>query len=191
MNPFCAARIPQDCRALVMVGVILGSGFAGLLVLFIAGEILSDPGGGLGLAMVAAWLCLPLVLSILALWRPRIASPVLMAVVALVLLASLATIPLATQVWEFEDSHGPINLLLLIGALIPLVVLGRAMPWEAGWLIVTTIAGFVTLQAISLGLVGQWSVTLVFIVLMPPFIAAAVLFVIAGRRARSDAKARS
>ena len=186
MNPFCDERIPADARALVIVGVVIGAAFAGLLVLFVGGEILSDPGGGLGLAIVVAWLALPLLLSILALWRPRVACPVLVAVVGLVLLASLATIPLAAPVWEFEDMHGPINLLVLIGALIPLIVLGRSMPWEAGWLLIATIAGSLLLQGVSLGLVGQWSVIIVFAVLMPPFIAAAVLFVLAGWRARRD-----
>ena len=60
------------------------------------------------------------------------------------------------------------------------------MPWEAGWLLIVTIAGSLLLQGISLGLVGQWSVVLVFAVLMPPFIAAAVLFVLAAWRARRD-----
>ena len=188
MNPFVAARVPPSARTLVMLGVILGTAFAGMLVLFIGGEMLADPGGVQGLLFVAAWLLLPAVLSILAVVRPDLASPVLVVTSALVVLASLATIPWARAVWEFEDTHGPINLVLIIGALIPLVALGRALPERAGWLMIATMVGFVLGQVLSLGLVGEWSVILVFVVLLPPFVAAAVLFVLAGRRAR-DASA--
>ena len=58
------------------------------------------------------------------------------------------------------------------------------MPARAGWLMLVAIVGFVGFQSISLLLVGQWSVILVFAVLMPPFVAAAVLFVIAGVKSR-------
>ena len=116
--------------------------------------------------------------------RPQLAYPILVVVVALVLLASIAAIPLAGPVWEFEDTHGPINLLVIIGALIPFVALGRAMPARAGWLMVVLIAGFVILQSVSLLLAGQWSVILVFVVLMAPFGAVAALFVIGGAKAK-------
>jgi hypothetical protein len=186
LNPFVDDDIPQDAQSLVLLGTLLGVMFSGMLVLFIAGEMLSDPGGVQGLLMVMAWLALPAALSILALVRPRVACPILTIVVAVVLLASLLTIPFAQAVWEFEDSHGPINLVVLIGVLIPLVFLGRAMPGQAGWLMIAVIAGSVTLQAISLGLAGQWSVILVFGVLMPPFIAVAIVLVLADARARRD-----
>lgn len=172
MNPFVDDEVPQGGRVFVMLRVLLGAVFSGMLVLFVGGEILSDPGGTQGALMVVAWLALPLLLSILAL------------VVALVLLASIAAIPLAGPVWEFEDTHGPINLLVIIGALIPFVALGRAMPAPAGWLLVALIAGFVILQSVSLLLVGQWSVVLVFVVLMAPFVAVAVLFVIGGMKSK-------
>ena len=68
--------------------------------------------------------------------------------------------------------------------LIPLIALGRAMPGRAGVLMIALIAGFVAFQSISLLLVGQWSVVLVFAVLMPPFLAVAILFVVAGVKAR-------
>ena len=59
------------------------------------------------------------------------------------------------------------------------------MPARAGWLMVVMIAGFVAFQSISLLLAGQWSVILVFAVLMPPFLAVAILFVIAGVKSRA------
>lgn len=184
MNPFVADEIPQSAQTLVLLGTLLGAIFGGLLVLFVAGEILGDPGGTRGMLMVTAWLAAPALLSVLAILRPGAAYPILVVVVGLVLLVSLAAIPMAGAVWEFEDTHGPINLLVIVGALIPLVALGRSMPGRAGMLMLILIAGFVGFQSISLLLVGQWSVILVFGVLMPPFAAVAVLFAIAGVKAR-------
>lgn len=186
MSVLVDARIPASARVLVTLGVILGAVFAAMLVFFIGGEMLADPGGVQGLLFVCAWLVLPAALSILALVQPGVASTVLTVTSALVVLASLVAIPLAREVWEFEDTHGPINLVVLIGALIPLVALGRARPERAGWLLIATIAGSVILQGISLGLVGEWSVIPVFVVVTAPFIAVAVLFVIGGARARRD-----
>ena len=185
VNPFVADEIPQGAQTLVLLGTVLGAIFSGLLVLFVAGEILSDPGGTQGILMVTAWLAAPALLSVLALLRPGAAYPILVVVVGLVLLVSLAAIPMTGAVWEFEELHGPINLLVIVGALIPLVAFGRAMPGRAGMLMLTLIVGFVAFQSISLLLVGQWSVILVFGILMPPYAAVAVLFVIAGVKARS------
>lgn len=184
MNPFVADRIPQSARIYVLLGTVLGAIFSGMLVLFVAGEILGDPGGTQGIVMVTAWLAAPALLSILAIVRPSAAYPILAVVVGLVLLVSIVAIPLANAVWEFEETHGPINLLVIIGALIPPVALGRTMPGCAGMLMLILIVGFVAFQAISLLLVGQWSVILVFAILMPPFAAVAVLFVIAGVKIR-------
>jgi len=170
VNPFVDDDVPQGAQVFVMLGVLLGAIFGGALVLFVGGEILSDPGGVQGALMVVAWLALPLLLSIVALVRPPLAYRILVVVVALVLLASIAAIPLAEPIWEFEDTHGPINLLVIIGALIPFVVV--------------LIAGFVILQSVSLLLIGQWSVVLVFVVLMAPFVAVAVLFVIGGMKSK-------
>lgn len=183
MNPLVADEVPAPAHVFVLLGTLLGAAFGGLLVLFIAGEIVSDPGGIQGIVLVAAWLALPVLLSVLALVRPGAANPILVVVVGLVLVASLAAIPLADIVWEFEDTHGPINLLVIVGALIPLVALGRARPATAGRLMIVLIGGFVVFQSISLLLVGQWSVVLVFAVLMLPFIAVAILFVVAGVKA--------
>lgn len=184
MNPLVADDVPAQAQVFVLLGTLLGAVFSGLLTLFVAGEILSDPGGMQGVVIVGAWLALPVLLSILALLRPGAAYPVLVVIVGLVILASAATIPLAEAAWEFEDTHGPITLVVIIGALIPLIALGRAMPGRAGWLIVVVIAGFVAFQVISLLIVGQWSVVLVFAVLMSPFLAVAILFVIAGVKSR-------
>ena len=180
MNPLVGPQVAPAARVFVILGVTLGAAFSAMLVLFVSGEILTDPGGLVGLGLVLAWLVLPVLLSALALLTPHAAYPVLVVMVAVVVLASLATIPWAGPVWEFEDTHGPINLMVLIAALIPLVALGRSMPRHAGWLMIALMVGSIAFQAVSLLLADQWSVILVFAVLMVPFIAVAVLFVIAG-----------
>ena len=153
------------------------------MILFMSGEILTDPGGVTGLLAVLAWLAVPAVLTILAILRPAAAYPILVATVGLVLLAAAVSIPLARQVWEFEDTHGPINLMILLGALVPLVALGKAMPARAGWLMIMTIVGSLLLQGISLLIAGQASVIVVFFVLMPPFLISAALLIASAREA--------
>lgn len=176
-------------KGLQMAGLILGAAFSSMLILFMSGEILTDPGGATGLLLVLAWLTVPVALTILALLRPAAAYPILVGMVGLVLLAAAASIPLALQTWEFEDTHGPINLMILLGALVPLVALGRAMPTRAGWLMIITIVGSLVLQGISLLIAGQPSVIVLFFALMPPFLIAAVLFIASERGARPAATA--
>lgn len=166
---------------LVLIGLVFGAVVSAMIVLFIGGEILSDPGGAQGALLVGAWLIAPVILAILAIAVPRMAFPILVGVVALVIAAGVVSIPLARAVWDFEDTHGPISLMVLLAALMPLIALGWHMPTRAGRLMVILMAVSVALQAISLGIVGQWSVLLVFGVLMPPFIIVAVLYIIGGR----------
>jgi len=146
MNPFVADEVPQRAHVLVTLGVICGAAFSALIVLFIGGEILADPGGLVGLGLVLAWLAVPALLCALALVRPQAAYPALVVMVALVLIA----------------------------ALIPLVALGRSMPARAGWPMIITTAGSVAFLSVSLLLVGQWSFIFVFAVLMAPYAAVAI-----------------
>ena len=88
-------------KGLQVAGLVLGAAVSGLLILFMSGEILTDPGGVTGLLAVLAWLAVPAVLTILAILRPAAAYPILVATVGLVLLAAAVSIPLARQVWEF------------------------------------------------------------------------------------------
>ena len=171
---------------MVAAGLILGAVVSGMFVLFIAGEALSDPGGWMGAGIVAAWLVPPLALSVLAVVRPRAAHPLLVIIVWIVVAASVASIFRARMVWEFEDTHGPVNLLVQIAVLIPLVALGRAMPLEAGRLMAIALIGPLLFQAISLGVVGQWSVILVLVVVAVPFGIVALLLILGGRLGSVD-----
>ncbi|MGI9196590.1 MAG: hypothetical protein ACR2KE_03920 [Candidatus Nanopelagicales bacterium] len=184
--PLVGVDVPAAGRSMVAAGLILGVVVSGMFVLFIAGEILSDPGGWTGLAWVAAWLLPPLALSVLAVVRPRIAHPLLVVIVWILVAASVASIFRARIVWEFEDTHGPVNLLVQIAVLIPLVALGRAMPREAGRLMAIALIGPLVFQAISLVVVGQWSVVLVLVVVAVPFGIVALLLILGGRQASVD-----
>ena len=46
-------------RPLQIIGITLGAAISGMLILFIGGEMLTDPGGIKGLLMVIGWLALP------------------------------------------------------------------------------------------------------------------------------------
>ena len=163
-----------------LVGFLIGSGFIGLIVLFVAGSALSDPGGWRGVALTATWL-LPLAgLSWLALVRPTGAVGVL---------TVLTLLPLGFGVWNlvdhdgvrgWEDSHGPVSLVLLVTLAAGLVVLGYARPMVAGVLLLVA-----TLVPAVLGVVGAGDDRLRELsinVVVAPLVATGVLYVVAGTR---------
>jgi hypothetical protein len=47
---------PVTPDAVALVGFLLGSGFVGLVVLFVTGAALTDPGGWRSIGLTAAWL---------------------------------------------------------------------------------------------------------------------------------------
>ena len=173
--------LAPDARALVTIALILGVLVSVALVLFIGGEMLSDPGGWQGVGWLAAWLVPSLGLAVFALLAPRIAYPVLVIAVGVVIAAAFGSMFLADAVWAFEDTHGPVNLIVQIGLLMPLVALGRAMPRQAGWLIVLAIAAPLAFQSIGLLIVGQWSVIIVLAIVALPYSIVAFLLIVGGR----------
>ena len=173
--------LAPDARALVTIALILGALVSVALVLFIGGEMLSDPGGWQSVGWLAAWLVPSLGLAVFALLAPRIAYPVLVIAVGVVIAAAFGSMYAADAVWAFEDTHGPLSLLVEIGIVIPVVALGRAMPRQAGWLLVLAIAAPLLLQAIRFGIVGQWSVIPVLVIVALPYGLVAFLYVLGGR----------
>lgn len=163
--------------AALAVGVIVVAG----LVFFIGGEILADPGGWIGLGWVIAWLAPPLALSLLALLRPRWGYIGEATVIALLVVASLATWIAPDAFYEFEDTHGPVFMLALIAVLIPGVALGRSMPLQAGWLMVVAIVVPLITQSASLLMAGEPTVIMVLVVICSPFAVVAVLFILGDR----------
>ncbi|HET9997486.1 MAG TPA: hypothetical protein VFQ17_08235 [Nocardioides sp.] len=171
---------PTDPDPIRLVGFLLGSGFVGLVVLFVSGAALTDPGGWRGVGLTVAWL-LPLVgLSSLALLHPRSAIPVL---------AVLTLLPVGFGAWNvmdhdsvrgWEDSHGPVSLVLLVGVAAGLVVLGLSRPGVAGMLLLIA-----TLVPTVLGMVGaggDWPHELSINLVAAPLVATGVLFVVAAKR---------
>lgn len=182
MSPWpVMSGVSAPAKPYLITGLAVGALFSAAIALFIGGEILSDPGGVQGAGVVALWLGLPLGLAVIALVAPRAAFPVLCVLVAALAASALVGIFFARQVWEFEDSHGPVTLMALIGVLIPLVALGVSMPWRAGLLMAVAIAGSVVLESISLLIVAQPSVIAVFVVVMAPYAVSAAFYLIAGR----------
>lgn len=178
---FIDPRVAPAARPWVTAALALGAIVSAGWVLLIAGEILSDPGGWLGAGWTAAWLVPSLGLTVVALVWPRIAYPVLVIVTGIVIAAAFGAMFRADALWQFEDTHGPVSLLVQIGLLIPIAALGRAMPLRAGWLLVLAIAAPLGLQAIRLLIVGQWSVILVLLIVAVPYAVVAGLLIAGGR----------
>jgi hypothetical protein len=178
----CGTQDTQTQVALA-VGVLP----AAMLTLFISAEILTDPGGSRGLGLVALWVLPMLALSALALMRPGFAAPVMTALVGVWVAASLVTVVFATAWAQYEDTHGPIGLIVLLGLCVPLVLLGRARARRAGVLLLIAV-----LTPIICGIVAMlvtWTVGggIVLIVIGGPFVASGVLLVLAGRGERTSA----
>lgn len=98
--------------------------FALFAVPFIAGEILTDPGGWRGGGLVAAWLVPMLVLSALAWYRPGWSVVILSAATAGVVAMSV-WYAMGVEPWRsYEESTGPVRAIAGFALTVPLVVLG-------------------------------------------------------------------
>ena len=127
-------------RPMVLIVLAIGGLVAAFWTLFMAGEILTDPGGWFGLALVCMWLLPMLGLSALALLRPSWAAPVLVALVGLWVAGSALTVVYAESWRQFEDTHGPVSLIVLVALCVPLLALGRDRSLLAGVLLLVTVA---------------------------------------------------
>ena len=84
MNPFVDADVPRGAQVFVVLGVLLGAVFSGMLVLFLVGEILSDPGGTQGALLAIAfgllsWLSLEYNYQETDFWPPQLVGLLLSA----------------------------------------------------------------------------------------------------------------
>jgi hypothetical protein len=129
----------------------LTPGFVGLVTLFVAGETITDPGGWAGIGGSAVWGAAMLGLSLLAWYRPG---------GALAVLTVVACAPLAFGVWSlvdygaahaWEDSHGPISLVLVVAFCAPAGVAGVFRPRVAGSLILAVSVSPLVLSAVGTG----------------------------------------
>jgi hypothetical protein len=161
------------------LGFAVMAGFAGLAGLILVGYTASDPGGWQALGLVAA-VGVPLaLLCLLAYLRPSVALPVLaVGVLAPVGFGVLQL--LDYQRWNaWEDTHGPLGLVLLLAVAVPLAVLGLSRPRAAGWLMLAAALAPVLLATIGAG--ADWARPLSIGLVLLPVAASGTLFVLAGR----------
>ena len=155
-------------------------GFVGLVTLFVGGDAVTDPGGWAGIGGTIAWVLAMLGLSVLALYRPA---------AAMVVMAVAACAPVAFGVWSmvdygaahaWEDSHGPLSLVLVITVCVPAGVAGLVHPRAAGYLMLTV--SVVPLVLTAVGAASHFYEPLSVGLLIAPLVAAGVLFLLSGRQ---------
>lgn len=173
-----AARV-VGVRSLQWGAVTVALGFVGLIALFVGGDAVVSPGGWVGIGGTAAWVLATLGLCLLAFYRPT---------AAMVVLAVAACAPLAFGAWslvdyaaarEWEDSHGPLSLVLVLSVCGPAAVAGLFHPHAAGYLILTVTVVPLLLAAVGVG--SNFSEPLTVGLLLVPLVGSGVLFLLSGR----------
>ena len=138
-----------QARAIKRLGFGVIAVFSVLAGVFIAGEAFEEPGGIGAISLVFAWLIPLIVLAGLAWFRPRLATPIMIALSGVVVLASLwfAVDPDAWRV--IEDQYGPVRAVAVFVLSAAVGVLGLKRTVIAGWLLVAL--GVLPIAASSLG----------------------------------------
>lgn len=186
MTAWAGRHGTQAAQAQVEVALAIGVVPVAMLTLFISAEILSDPGGWPGIGFVTVWVLPMLALSAFALWRPGWAAPVMTAVVGVWVAANLATVAWASAWAQYEDTHGPVGLIVMLGLCVPLVLLGRARALRAGVLVL--IAVITPIVCGIAAMLVTWTVGggIVLVVIGGPLLASGILLVLAGRNDRTS-----
>jgi hypothetical protein len=173
------ARV-EDVDALRWSALAVALGFVGLVTLFVGGDAVTDPGGWAGIGGTAAGVLVLLGSCALAWWRPGI---------ALALLVVVACAPLAFGLWslvdygaahDWEDSHGPVSLVLVLAVCAPAAVAGLFRPRAAGWLILAVTV--VPLLLAAVGATSHFYEPLSLGVLVTPLVVSGALFLQSGRQ---------
>lgn len=136
-------------RALALRRMALGltAAYTALVGLFVAGEILTDPGGGEGVGLVALWLVPLVVLGLLGWFRPDAARIPLTVLTGAVVAMSL-WYAIADQSWQsFENSHGPVRAIASFALCAALGAFGYRRPLRGGILLLVASLVPVALQA--------------------------------------------
>lgn len=170
----------EGVDALRQSALALTLGFVSLVTLFVGGSAVTDPGGWAGIGGTAVWVLALSGLSLLALYRPG---------AALVVLAVAAFAPLAFGVWslvdhgaahDWEDSHGPLSLVLIVAICAPAGVAGLFRPRAAGYLILTVSVLPLLLEVV--GAASPFYEPLLVGLLLAPLVASGILFLLSGRQ---------
>jgi hypothetical protein len=162
-------------------GAILMAAFALFFGASIVGEIASDPGGWLGVGLIAAWLVPLLAFAALAWFEPARSLPVV---------GVLAVVAVSLSVWglldpdvdELENRIGPFTMIVLFGVAIVVGVLGYARPRAAGLMLVTigVLPGLVAILA------GPGPGRAALLVLAAPCVVVGALYLFSSRIPRQD-----
>ena len=153
---------------------------AGFVGLFVVGEAATDPGGWVGIGGSAAWVMVMAGLGLWALYRPA---------GALIALAVLACAPIAYGVWSlldyeaasnWEDTHGPLSLVLALTVCAPAAVAGLFRPRPAGYLML--VASAVPILLAAIGAASEFYRPLSIGLVILPIVVSGVLFVLAARQ---------
>ena len=170
----------EGASALRVSAVAVTLGFVGLMGLFIGGDAVTDPGGWAGIGGTALWVLAMLGLLLLALYRPG---------AAMVVLVVAACAPLAFGVWSlvdygaahgWEDSHGPLSLVLVMSICAPAAVVGLVRPRAAGALILTV--SLVPLALAAVGAASQFLEPLSVGLVLAPLVASGIVFLWSARQ---------
>jgi hypothetical protein len=164
-------------EGLIFMGLI-----AGFFAAFVIASAMEDPGGLEGAATVVAWV-LPIAgLSALAWFRPRVAIPVLGAIVVAVF-GLFVWSGLHIDWWRtFEDDHGPIRSLVLFATIVPVAVLGWRRP-----LIAAGLLGGCMLAVVALAVLYGSGIGNAILMAGSPALVTAVLYVMADRLGSPEA----
>lgn len=178
--PLVDRHLAPSARPIVATALIVGMIMSAGIVLFIGGEMLTDPGGWTGAGLVVAWLVLPVVVAVVALLRPAWGLVILSGCVGLLVLASAATWFAPDQIAAFEDSHGPVLLIAGVAVWLPLIALGRARPLSAGGLLLAATLLPIVLQVGVLVVQGAGMIIVSLMIVSTPFVLLGMLLVGAG-----------
>lgn len=169
----------SGARTLVLIGGIVGLASAGMWTLFVAAEIISDPGGLVGVMWIASWFVPTIAVTFVTLFWPRFARALLTTLMAIFVLGMISTLVNAQRWYDFENSYGPVQLVIVLGLSVPVVLLGRTEPRWAGWLLVILV---VTPLLVGLGAfigVRVMGGAIAMLVVGLPLLATGVLYLVA------------
>ena len=116
------SRIHLDGHTLRLAGLAVMLTGAGFFSLFVIGEIMADPGGGVGAFYIALFLTPLIALSVLAWSAPSISRYALTTATLAVMAFDVWTI-ITFDTWRtFEDDHGPLVTIAILIVEIPLAI---------------------------------------------------------------------
>ncbi|NUT70789.1 hypothetical protein [Pseudarthrobacter sp. C4D7] len=176
----------RRARALVKMGAVVMTVFTAAAVAFIGGYAMDQPGGMAGLMMTLSWFVPMLVLAALAWFRPAVASPLLILLAAVLVVACVwfALDPATAR--SLQDSVGPVVAIGVVALAFPAAVLGLKRSGPAGWLLLAL--GTLPLLVTVLGRSGP-AASLAAASAVP--LITGIVYLVAARLARRDPASRN